>query len=229
MAKFSILVFPGAHGDNDLKVVLESQFGIRAEMIWFRNASPFDTDVLLIPGGFPCRGSLASSQCVQDTVVIELIQNFAAKGKVVCAFGNGFQLLCEAGLLPGTLERNLSGKFICRSTYIKPDNDYLALTNQLHNDQAYQIPIATAYGRYDASEDLLREMRQDQQIIFRYCDQAGRISEAVNDTGSVDNIAGVCNKRKNVFGMIPLPERAVISGGSRNDGRLLFESLISYL
>ncbi len=229
MAKFSILVFPGAHGDNDLKVVLEQQFGIRAEMIWYKNASPFDTDVLLIPGGFPCRGSLASSECIKDSVVLDLIRNYSGKGKLVCAFGNGFQLLCEAGLLPGTLEMNAGGKFICRNTYIKPDNDYLALTNMLQNDKAYQIPIATAYGRYSASEELLKEMRQDQQIIFRYCDPVGRISEAVNDTGSVDNIAGVCNKKKNVFGMIPLPERAVIGGGNRNDGRLIFESLIAYL
>lgn len=229
MAKFSILVFPGAHGDNDLKVVLEDQFGKKAEMIWYKNASPFDTDILFIPGGFPCRGSQESSECMKDTIVLDQIRNFAEKGKLVCAFGNGFQLLCEAGLLPGSLEQNVSGRFICKSTFIKPDNDYLALTNQLQNDKAYQIPIATAFGRYNATEDLLREMRQDQQIIFRYCDHTGRISEAVNSTGSVDNIAGVCNKKKNVFGMIPLPERAVLGGGQRNDGRLIFESLISYL
>jgi len=229
VAKFSILVFPGAHGDNDLKLVLENQFGIKAEMIWYKNASPFETDVLFIPGGFPCRGTLASSECVKDSVVLDLIRSYAEKGRLLCAFGNGFQLLCEAGLLPGRLEQNSSGKFICRNTFIKPDNDYLALTNQLQNDKAYQVPIATGFGRFYADEELLREMRQDHQIIFRYCDQSGRISEAVNDTGSVDNIAGVSNKKKNVFGMIPLPERAVLGNGQRNDGRLIFESLIAYL
>ncbi len=229
MAKFSILVFPGAHGDSDLKFVLESQFGLKPEMIWYKNASPYDADVMLIPGGFPCRSSLAPSECVKDPYVMELIRNFAEKGRIICAFGNGFQLLCEAGLLPGKIEQNGSGKFICRNTFIKPDNDYLALTNQLQNDKAYQIPIATGYGRYYATEELLKEMRRDQQIVFRFCDAAGRITEAVNDTGSVDNIAGVCNKRKNVFGMFPLPERAVIGGGSRNDGRLIFGSLTAYL
>jgi phosphoribosylformylglycinamidine synthase len=124
---------------------------------------------------------------------------------------------------------NSSQRFICRNTFIKPDNDYTAITNKLSNDRAYRIPIATGYGRYAARDETLVQMRHQGQILFRYCDQYARISEEINITGSVDNIAGVCNKKKNVFGLIPQPERAVFPAGKKSDGKAFFDSLMEYI
>ena len=118
---------------------------------------------------------------------------------------------------------------ICRNTFIKPDNDYTAMTHKLSNDGAYQIPIATGYGRYAAREETLVQMRHREQILFRYCDENARITEAINVTGAVDNIAGVCNERKNVFGIIPQPERAVIPSGKNTDGKAIFDSLMEFI
>jgi phosphoribosylformylglycinamidine synthase len=121
---------------------------------------------------------------------------------------------------------NKSQRFVCRNTFIKPDNDDTAVTRKLSSDEAYRIPIATGYGRYAAKEETLVHMRQMEQILFRYCDETGRISEGINVTGAVDNIAGVCNVKKNVFGMIPQPERAVFPYGGNMDGKAIFDSLI---
>ena len=123
---------------------------------------------------------------------------------------------------------NKTQRFICRNTYIKPDNDDTAVTGKLSNDKAYRIPIATGYGRYSAKEDTLVRMRLKEQILFRYCDESAVISEGINVTGAVDNIAGVCNEKKNVFGMIPQPERAVFPYGNNTDGRAIFDSIIAY-
>jgi phosphoribosylformylglycinamidine synthase len=124
---------------------------------------------------------------------------------------------------------NKTQRFICRHTYIKPDNDYSAVTSKLSNDRAYRIPIATGYGRFAAKDEVLVQMRHQEQILFRYCDEHARISEEINLTGSIDNIAGVCNSRKTVFGMIPQPERAVLSQNMNGDGKAIFDSLMEYI
>jgi len=153
---------------------------------------------------------------------------FAERGKILIGIGNGFKVLRETGLVPGSLRMNKSQRFVCRNTFIKPDNEDTAVTRKLSNDEAYLIPIATGYGRYTAKEDTLVQMRHREQILFRYCDEAARISESVNVCGAVDNIAGVCNERKNVFGMIPQPERAVFPYGGNTDGKAIFDSLMEY-
>jgi phosphoribosylformylglycinamidine synthase len=150
----------------------------------------------------------------------------ADRGKVLIGIGNGFRVLCETGLIPGSLRMNKSQRFICRNTFIKPDNNTTVLTRKLSSDLAYQIPVSTGYGRYAAKDEVLVEMRLNDQILFRYCDEFAVISEENNVTGSVDNIAGVCNRRRNVFGLIPQPERAVFSYGRNIDGRAIFESII---
>ncbi len=155
--------------------------------------------------------------------------DFVDRGKILIGIGNGFRVLCETGLVPGTLRMNKNQRFICRNTFIKPDNDYTAVTNKLSNDIAYQIPIATGYGRYAAKEETLVKMRHQEQILFRYCDENARITEEINITGAVDNIAGICNEKKNVFGMIPQPERAVFSFGRNRDGQAIFDSLMEYI
>jgi len=226
---FGILIFPGAHGDTELKRVLEGVYGKKVKYIWNRETDLSGTDVLFIPGGFPCKGSSSSSKCIQESPVIESMIDFAEQGKIVIGIGNGFRVLCETGLVPGSLRMNRSQRFVCRNTFIKPDNDDTAVTRKLSNDEAYRIPIATGYGRYAAKEDTLVKMRHREQILFRYCDESARISEGINVTGAVDNIAGVCNAKKNVFGMIPQPERAVFPYGGNTDGRAIFDSLMEYL
>ena len=225
--KFGILLFPGGHGDFDLRHVLESNFEGEVNTVWYKDEGPFEVDVLLIPGGFPCRESSSGFECFRKTPALNYLTEFADQGKLIIGFGNGFQLLCEAGLLPGRLQRNSSGKFISKPVFIKPDSDYRAISNHLNTGKAYRIPIATYNGRFDAPKSELVQMRQDQQIIFRYCDFSGRITESVNYTGSVDNIAGVCNTRKNVFGLIPQPEKGFIRSNGFSDGKDILESLMA--
>jgi phosphoribosylformylglycinamidine synthase I len=226
---FGILIFPGAHGDKELIRVLQDVYGKSVKTIWNRETDLSGIDVLFIPGGFPCKGSSSSSKCIEESPVIDSMIEFAERGKILVGIGNGFRVLCETNLIPGTLRMNKSQHYICRNTYIKPDNDYTALTHKLSNDNAYRIPIATGYGRYAAKEETLVQMRHQEQILFRYCDANARISEGINVTGAVDNIAGVCNQKKNVFGMIPQPERAVFPSGRNTDGKAIFDSLMEYL
>jgi len=224
-----ILIFPGAHGDKELKRVLEGIYDKKVKYVWNRETDLSGIDVLFIPGGFPCKGSSKSSKCIEESPVIESMIDYAERGKILIGIGNGFRVLCETGLVPGSLRMNKSQRFICRNTFIKPDSDNTVLTRKLSNDEAYRIPIATGYGRYAAREETLVQMRHMEQILFRYCDESARISEGINVTGAVDNIAGVCNVKKNVFGLIPQPERAVLPYGGNMDGKVIFDSLMEYV
>jgi phosphoribosylformylglycinamidine synthase len=225
---FGILIFPGAHGDKELVRVLQGVYGKKVRLIWNRETDLGGIDVLFIPGGFPCKGSSNSNKCIEESAVIEPMIEYAESGKILIGIGNGFRVLCETGLVPGSLRMNKNQRFVCRNTYIKPDNHDTALTSKLSNDDAYLIPIATGYGRYVAKEETLVQMRHREQILFRYCDASARISEGINVTGAVDNIAGVCNERRNVFGLIPQPERAVFAHGGNSDGKAIFDSLMEH-
>jgi len=225
---FGILIFPGAHGDNDLTEVIEGYYRQKVIRVLHSQTDLKAIDMLLIPGGFPCKGSSSSSRCIKESPVVDAMLEFAHRGGYILGIGNGFRVLCETGLIPGTLRMNRSQRFICRHTYIKPDNDDTKLTCELSTDMAYRIPISTGYGRYAAKENTLRDMRLNDQILFRYCDDYGVISEGANPTGTVDNIAGVCNADKNVFGMIPQPERAVFPYGGNTDGDAIFRSLLNH-
>jgi phosphoribosylformylglycinamidine synthase subunit PurQ / glutaminase len=226
---FGIVIFPGAHGDKELKRVLEEIYSKKVRYIWNIETDLSGIDALFIPGGFLCKGSTNSIKCIENSPVIEAMIDFADRGKVLIGIGNGFRVLCQTGLVPGSLRMNLSQRFICRNTYIKPDSDATIFTRNLSSDKAYRIPIATGYGRYTAKENTLVQMRHREQILFRYCDASSRISEEINVTGAVDNIAGVCNEKKNVFGMIPQPERAIFPFGGNTDGKFIFDSLMEYL
>ncbi len=225
--RFGILIFPGGYGDLDLRDVLEHHFNKEVQTIWHKDAGPFDVDILLIPGGFPCRESRSGFERFRESPALNYLTDFAAQGKIIIGFGNGFQFLCEAGLLPGKLNKNKSGKYICKPVYIKPDNDKGSLTQYLNNEKPYRIPIASYNGNYEAADHELIQMRQEHQIIFRYCDYSGRITESINYTGSVDNIAGICNREKNVVGMIPQPERGFMGYSGSSDGKKILESLMS--
>lgn len=225
---FGILIFPGAHGDKDLTEVIEGFYGQKVVHIQSHQTELTGVDVLVIPGGFPCKGSSSSSRCINESPVVDSMLEYADKGGMILGIGNGFRVLCETGLVPGTLRMNRSQRFICKHTYVKPDNDDTGLTSGLSTDIAYRIPISTGYGRYTAKEDVLRKMRLNDQILFRYCNEFAVISEGINVTGAVDNIAGVCNAGKNVFGMIPQPERAVFPYTGNTDGDGIFRSLMNH-
>lgn len=224
-----VLKYPGGHGDVDLIHILQVHFGMNVREVWYKEAAYADIDALFIGGGFPCRQDGDFQRCLDGSPALQYLEQFIADGRYVIGFGNGFGLLCEAGLLPGALEVNAGGRYICRQVFITPDNNTNMITEGLGRERVFRNPIATNYGRYVASESDLVRMRHEGQIVFRYCDYEGRITEAVNDTGSTDNIAGVCNRRKTVFGMIPQPERAVTEFRREADGRKIMGSILKHL
>lgn len=224
--KIGILKYPGGHGEAELIHILSKYFKVEVSEIWYKDKGPFAIDVLFLGGGFPCIERNGGRDCLKNSPAINYLTEFAEKGKYIAGFGNAFQLLCEASLLPGELRKNTSGKFICKQVYMKAENRLNAFTNGLRPEEIYRIPIATNYGNYFADESELVRMRNDGQILFRFCDYDGRITEAVNYTGSIDNIAGVCNAKKNVFGIIPQPERAVTEYNSNSDGHTILGSFL---
>jgi len=227
--KIGILAFPGGHGDLDLQLVIPGILEEPTVQCIRGDGSDWQVDALLIPAGFPCKAALDGYQCYEDLPVFDRLVSFAESGKLVVGLGNGFRLLCEIGLLPGRLEENVTGRFICRRMYIKPNSVHTPLTSGLKSGKGYSVPIATGSGRFIADDAQLIDLRQDGQILFRYCDHDGRISESVNDTGSADNIAGVCNKHGNVAGLIPLPERASGVGTTNMDGKEILSSFFALL
>jgi phosphoribosylformylglycinamidine synthase I len=224
--KIGILKYPGGHGEVELMHMLSGHFKKDVREIWYKETGPFDVDILFLGGGFPCSESNTGLTCLDDSSVLQYLSEFASQGKYIIGVGNGFQLLCDALLLPGKLVKNSSGRFICKQVFIKPENHNNVFTGGLELEKIFRIPIASNYGRYVADEAILMKMRQDEQILFRFCDYEGRITEAVNYTGSVDNIAMVCNSEKNVFGMIAQPERSIGEFLADTDGSNLLSSFL---
>jgi phosphoribosylformylglycinamidine synthase len=197
--------------------------------LWHKDHNLKGVDGILIPGGFSYGDYLRCGALAKFSPVMKEVMEFADKGGFVMGVCNGFQILCESGLLPGTLLPNNTQKFICKNIYLLPDSKTSHLTHHLKAEEPLKIPIAHADGRYYADEETLAELRQNDQILFRYCDEDGRVSERTNPNGSVDNIAGVCNLRKNVYGMMPHPERAADKELANTDGLKIFESMVRML
>ena len=195
--------------------------------LWHKETNIEGLDGIFLPGGFSYGDYLRSGAIARNSPIMKSIIKFANKGGFVFGVCNGFQILCEAGLLPGALLANKNQKFVCKNTYIKPDNHNTKLTAKLQTDKALRIPIAHAEGRFYAPDKVITEMRKNEQILFRYCNKYGELSEDFNPNGSVENIAGICNKNKNVFGMMPHPERASDDELGNTDGKIIFESIIS--
>ncbi len=227
--KFGVVIFPGSNCDKDMIYVLETILEQEVITLWHKDTNLQDVDAVVLPGGFSFGDYLRSGAIARYSPIMNEVINFANNGGFVFGVCNGFQVLCESGLLPGALLHNSNQKFICKNTNLTPDNNRTAPTLLLNTNKPLQIPIAHGEGRYFASEETLAEMRQNDQILFRYCDESGKVSESSNPNGSIDNIAGVCNKNKNVFGMMPHPERAADSELGNTDGRLIFESILAML
>ena len=228
--KFGVLVFPGSNCDHDMVYTLKNKLGHEVVELWHKDTDLKGVEAIAIPGGFSYGDYLRSGALARFSPIMEKVIEFANYGGLVFGVCNGFQILCESNLLPGTLLHNNNQKFICKNIYIKPDNNETHITAYLDKDKALKIPIAHGEGRYFADEGTLKDMRLNNQILFRYCDEEGNVNSEINPNGSVENIVGVCNKNKNVFGMMPHPERAADAELGNEDGKYILESMIkSYL
>jgi phosphoribosylformylglycinamidine synthase len=227
--KFGVIIFPGSNCDRDLIHVLENVLQQEVKVLWHKEKSigDFDSkDCIMLPGGFSYGDYLRSGAIARFSPIMNSVIEFANSGGYVWGICNGFQILCEAGLLPGALLRNSNQQFICSNVYVTPVTTATSLTYFLEKDKAYKLPIAHAEGRYYADSKTIQQLVVNQQIIFKYCDQSGEINEAGNPNGSTMNIAGICNASRNVFGLMPHPERCAEEILGNTDGRFLFDSLI---
>lgn len=224
--KFGIVVFPGSNCDMDMMYVLETIMKQEVVKLWHKDTDLQEVDFIILPGGFSYGDYLRSGAIAKFSPIMKEIIGFANAGGYVMGICNGFQILTESGLLPGALLHNTTHKFICKNTFLKANTKNTLVTNKYGNG-AIKIPIAHAEGRYFADEKTLKLLVDNDQILFKYCDKDGSITEDANPNGSLMNIAGVCNKERNVFGMMPHPERASDGALNNQDGRLLFESILN--
>lgn len=225
--KFGVVIFPGSNCDEDIIYVLETLLKQEVERLWHKDKDLKGCDFIVIPGGFSYGDYLRSGAIARFSPIMESIIEHCNKGGYALGICNGFQILCEAGLLPGALLHNESQKFTCKNTYIKPATRGTLITQNLDTEKMLKIPIAHGEGRYYAPAETLKKINENNQVIFRYCDENGNFTKEANPNGSVENIAGVTNAGKNVFGMMPHPERAADEDLCNIDGRLIFNSILS--
>ena len=224
--KFGVVTFPGSNCDQDMIYVLETILGQEVINLWHKDTNLQGVDFVVLPGGFSYGDYLRSGAIAKYSPIMEQVIAHGKKGGNILGVCNGFQILCETGLLPGALLHNNNQKFICKNVFLKPESSSTMLTRGLDVDTAYKIPIAHGEGRYFASPKVIEELNDKDQVLFRYCDDSGQVSDSVNPNGSVDNIAGVCNSGRNIFGMMPHPERAADVELGNTDGKLLFDSIL---
>ena len=224
--KFGVVIFPGSNCDQDMIYVLGNIMEQEVVRLWHKDTDLQNVDAIALPGGFSYGDYLRSGAIARYSPIMEKVIEFANKGGLVFGVCNGFQVLCEAGLLPGTLTHNTNQKFICKNQHIVPQTQNTRFTSDTVQGKAIIIPIAHGEGRYFASEETIKELNNNDQILFRYSDKDGNITDKSNPNGSLENIAGVCNKGRNVFGMMPHPERASDDELGNTDGKSIFESMI---
>jgi phosphoribosylformylglycinamidine synthase subunit PurQ / glutaminase len=226
--KFGVVVFPGSNCDDDTVYTLQNNLGQEVVKLWHKDHSLQGCDFVILPGGFSYGDYLRTGAIARFSPIMNEVIEHANRGGYVMGICNGFQILVEAGLLPGVLLRNLSQKYICKNVHLMPQSAKALLTAGLER-RAYTIPIAHGDGRYFTDADGLKKLNDNDQVLFRYCDAAGNIGEETNVNGSIDNIAGICNASFNVFGMMPHPERASDEALGNADGRVLLEQLVNVL
>jgi phosphoribosylformylglycinamidine synthase I len=216
--KFGVVVFPGSNCDRDMYDALGDDLGLEVSMLWHKDKdlSKFNTeDCIILPGGFSYGDYLRCGAIARFSPMMQSVIEFANAGGKVLGVCNGFQILCESQLLPGGLLRNANQSFVCKNVFITPD----------HN-KIYKIPIAHGEGRYYADEEILNQLEANDQVIFYYCDEYGKITKPANPNGSTRNIAGICNAARNVFGMMPHPERACSTVLGNTDGREIIQAML---
>jgi len=227
--KFGVIIFPGSNCDHDAYHVISKHVGQPVDFIWHRDIDLRSYDAIIIPGGFSYGDYLRAGALARFSPVMNSVKEFAAEGKLVLGICNGFQILCEAGLLPGALIRNRDLHFICGHVNVRVETADTPFTHELKVGSILSMPIAHAEGNYTCDDATLDELRRDDRIVFRYCDANGEIIEAADPNGSRDNIAGICSRERNVMGLMPHPERACEDLLGSSDGREVFRSLAGVL
>jgi phosphoribosylformylglycinamidine synthase len=229
---FGVLVFPGSNCDHDAYHAAKHVFGQRARFIWHEEAAlGDDIDVVIVPGGFSYGDYLRAGAVARFSPVMQDVVRFAEDGGLVFGICNGFQVLCEAGLLPGTLMRNEGLRFVCKNVHVRCERPETPFTQGLREGQVLTIPISHGEGNYYADADVLDRLEAEGRVVFRYCDAEGRVTPESNPNGSARGIAGIVNEGGNVLGLMPHPERCVESMlvGGGDDGKHFFASLIDYV
>ena len=226
--KFGVVVFPGSNCDDDIFYVLDSILRQPVVKLWHKQSSLEQCDFIVLPGGFSYGDYLRSGAIAKFSPIMDSVIKHAHNGGYLWGICNGFQILTESGLLPGSLLHNDNQKFICRNTFIKSATSNSILTKSLGED-VLKIPIAHAEGRYFAQQNTIDTLKANDQILFRYCSEEGMESDKFNPNGSIDHIAGICNEQRNVFGMMPHPERAADAVLKNTDGSKIFQCMLEQL
>lgn len=224
--KFGVVIFPGSNCDHDTIYLLRNTLGQEVVELWHKDHDLQNCDFIILPGGFSYGDYLRSGAIARFSPIMREVISFAENGGYLLGICNGFQILCEAGLLPGALLHNPSRKFICTNSCLKVQATDTIVTAQVDPDRPLRIPVAHGEGSYYASAEVLRELNDNNQVLFRYCDTDGNFTEESNPNGSVENIAGICNRGRNIFGMMPHPERAADPLLGNVDGLSIFQSIL---
>ena len=224
--KFAVVVFPGSNSDHDAYYAAQHVLGQHAEYIWHKDTSLNGADVVILPGGFAHGDYLRTGAIARFSPIMSAVQEFAQAGGPVLGICNGFQVLLEAGMLPGAMLRNRSVKFVCEHVLVKVEQTDTPFTNACRPGHVLKMPIAHGEGNYYAEPDVIARLESNRQVIFRYTNAGGVATEAANPNGSVANIAGLCNEGRNVVGLMPHPERACELAIGSADGLIVFESAL---
>ena len=227
--KFAVIQFPGSNCDQYCLAALRSIPGIESEYVWHKETSLHGWDAVVLPGGFSYGDYLRCGAIARFSPIMRAVIEDAGAGKLVIGICNGFQILCEAGLLPGALVRNRSLHFVCDMMTTRVEVAETPFTRGMSIGTLLRLPVAHGEGCYFADESTLRELNERRQIVLRYCDDAGHITPGANPNGSLENIAGICNRDGNVFGLMPHPDRACDQRLGSGDGRRIFESMLDAL
>tara|TARA_B110000285_G_scaffold135106_1_gene151383 strand:- start:612 stop:1316 length:705 start_codon:yes stop_codon:yes gene_type:complete len=225
---FGVVTFPGSNCDEDIVYVLESILNQKVERLWHKDADLKGADFIILPGGFSYGDYLRSGAIAKLSPIMSEVIKHANNGGYVMGICNGFQILTEAGLLDGALLHNNNQKFICKNIFLKAASMNTSITKDLNMSKAYKIPIAHGEGRYYASDETIEKLEDNDQILFKYSNEQGEVVNDANPNGSVNNIAGICNEGRNVFGMMPHPERASDTELANEDGKAMFLSLLNH-
>jgi phosphoribosylformylglycinamidine synthase subunit PurQ / glutaminase len=226
MLRASVIVFPGSNCDRDIKVALEAVTGFPVQMVWHGDASVPASELIVLPGGFSYGDYLRCGAMAAHSPIMRDVVAKAKAGTPVIGICNGFQVLCESGLLPGVLMRNASLRFICRDVHLKVDNEMTFFSNCYRKGEVVRMPVAHAEGNYFADTDTLDRLEGENRVVLRYCDEAGEVTEAANPNGSQRNIAGICDDTGRILGLMPHPERLFELALGGADGRRIVESAL---
>jgi phosphoribosylformylglycinamidine synthase subunit PurQ / glutaminase len=225
--KFGVVVFPGSNCDHDAFYALHKILNHDVNFLWHKDSDLKNSDVIILPGGFAYGDYLRAGAIARFSPIMNPVTEFAHNGGYVIGICNGFQILLEAGLLPGVLLKNITLKFVCKDVYLSIENNETNFTRGIETSKVLKIPIAHADGNYFADDDTLKVLKNNNQIIFRYSSVTGKVADEFNPNGSINNIAGIINKDGNVLGMMPHPERSCDPVLSKTDGSLIFKALIN--